>query len=708
MPREVPARRDWQPFALRAMYGNDLEVEDPWPELCEAVEELETLSSALREEAVEAAVPVRPDAAELLSRLPPKPGDGPPDRLGVQARLRVVLMGRTMAGKSSVLAALSGAHSDRIGDGRQRFSRDTFGAVAAACEDIELVDTPGVGAHEGTDDTEIALKEALTADVVVWVNSSDSIQEESAAALKFLAVIGKPIIVVVNCRQSLEGVGRLNLLKFPERVFGAREGLVEEIRRHLAQAGVVPLAVVHVHALAAAQALDAGGDDELLAASRMHSLSEALLREHTAHSQVRRALRVVDSGRQPAQQQALGLSFGSAQFAAQAARERAMTKDVHKRLNRLVRSAGEAMSADIQAAVGRRRSWHLTVTDFGEAVQTAWQSEVEGLQEELKQSLTRRLTNLAGEVTEALRDAEAEWTDVPADSFVLRDLSGFDAVWGNRLLKAGIGAAGSLAGFAGGAALGGKIGLALGISSGPGAIVTAVTGIVIGGVAGWAAQHLKSFADWVFLGSDGVLRKRRDQVAKQVGPILDQVVEEYDKVVAAKLDHVRNGLVDERARADEHAESIEGLAAAWARCRNELGAGILDVDRATAKALLRLGGRERLARSVLRATRVPGVCVLAELTDEGHSEAWLFPPDMGETLGTGRTRSPGHEASRSLSYAMGLVDAPIHLTRADGEGAELSIDADIPVAVAETWAQALTAHVEKQVVIRTSRRASEA
>lgn len=44
-------------------------------------------------------------------------------------------------------------------------------------------------------------------------------------------------------------------MRFPDRVFGNKEGLVSEIRRHMAEAGVEPLEVVYVHALAAAEAL---------------------------------------------------------------------------------------------------------------------------------------------------------------------------------------------------------------------------------------------------------------------------------------------------------------------------------------------------------------------------------------------------------------------------------------------------------------------
>ena len=232
-------------------------------------------------------------------------------------------MGRTMAGKSSLLTAMTGSHFDRIGDGRQRFSRDIFGAASSVSEHIEVVDTPGVGAHGGADDTEVALKEALGADVIVWVNSSDSIQEESATALKLLGVIGKPIIVALNCRQALEGVGRLNLLRFPDRVFGNKEGLIGEIRRHMADAGVVPLEVVYVHALAAAEALAQGEvDAELHAASRIEELNRALVREHAAHSESRRVIRLVDGSRQQAEELARSLQDGSATLHAQAARDR--------------------------------------------------------------------------------------------------------------------------------------------------------------------------------------------------------------------------------------------------------------------------------------------------------------------------------------------------------------------------------------------------
>ena len=66
-----------------------------------------------------------------------------------RAPMRVVLMGRTMAGKSSIFAALTGSYFDPIGDGRQRYSRDVFGAAstdhAQRTSPVVLVEFPHPG-----------------------------------------------------------------------------------------------------------------------------------------------------------------------------------------------------------------------------------------------------------------------------------------------------------------------------------------------------------------------------------------------------------------------------------------------------------------------------------------------------------------------------------------------------------------------------------
>lgn len=671
---------------------------DPWAGLLDVIAKFDSLTTGLRIDALGATTELEEVDTTFLQRTADPAYGRSMSTDDLRSPMRVVLMGRTMAGKSSLLAALTGAHANRIGDGGQRFSRDVFSAATAVSDRIEIVDTPGVGAHGGTDDTQVALRAALEADLIVWVNSSDSIQEESAGALRLLGAVGKPIIVALNCRQSLEGVGRLNLLRFPDRVFGNRDGLLDEIKRHMSDAGVAPQDVVRVHALAATEASTRGAfDAELHQASRIDDLVASLLHEHAVNSENRRALRLVDGPRQAAEELFSALRTGSISLLAHAERDLSKTADLHTRLARTVRLSGEAMRSDIQAIVGRRRDWHLNITDFGKSLQPEWQKELTSLQEDLKTALGLRLSKLTTDVDTILADTESEWAAVSPDQFELRDLSGFNAIWGNRLLRAGVGVGGSAAGLWGGAILGAKIGGILGLETGPGAIVPAVVGAIVGGVVGISLRPIKNLSDRIVLGKDGVLRKRSSEVAEQVGPLLDQISLEYDSRVSAQLDEIQNQLVAARVRSDDRSMSIQRLARRWEQTSETLRALINELDRETASALLRLDGRERLARSVNRATRVPGVTVLAEFSNPSFWEAWLFPPDIGEPLAAGKAPAQGGEAVSALTYALGLIDAPATLRQANAESATIQIEAAVPDAITVTWAEALSAHTTKDI-----------
>ncbi|GAB3246776.1 hypothetical protein GCM10027425_02280 [Alteromonas gracilis] len=705
VPQRVgPLRGDWLPSALSDVFGPEPDHLHPGPELRAALTAFRANALELSDDAAHAAAEL-PDANVAFLKSDSDTRNMPPVETESHSPMRVVLMGRTMAGKSSILTALCGSHHERIGDGRQRFSRDIFGAPMADSSTIELIDTPGVGAHSGTDDTEIALAAALTADVILWVNSSDSIQQESATALKLLGVIGKPIIVVLNCRQSLAGVGRLNLLRFPERVFGKTEGLLHDIQRHMAEAGVKPVDVVHVHALAAAEwAVHAGAAPELHTASRISDLTSALVKEQTSRSETRRALRLVDQERNPAQGLCRSLQVGASTLRAQAQRDRGLAADLHQRLGRLVRATGEALTSDIETAVGRRRGWHLDVTDFGASIPSAWTEAMTDLQDELQAALTGRLNDLAQEIDLTIAATTAEWSHVSLDRLALHDLTAFDAIWGNRVMRAGVGIGGSLLGFGGGAWLGTKIGLAIGLATGPAALVTAGAGFVVGGVAGLVVDRTKGLVDHIVLGKSGVLHKRRTEVAKQIDPILDDLSERYQSAIQDRLTELSRALAHEHDLNDRQSAALERVASAWMTIQERLAYLVRDLDRQTTTALLRLNGRERLARSVTKATRVPGACILAEFEERAFWEAWLFPPDLGETLACGRVPTPGGEAAAALSYALGLIDAPWHLVTADATSALLQIDAAVPASISRTWSDGLTAHTGKNIRIVTSQR----
>jgi hypothetical protein len=674
--------------------------------LVDVVTKFATLSKAIHDEAIDDLGELGDVDIDLGNPGPTAPLAG--DRAVRDGPMRVVLMGRTMAGKSSLLSALTGAHRDRVGDGRQRFSRDVFGAPIMASSDIEIVDTPGVGARDGAEDFEKAFAAACNADLILWVASSDSIQEETARALRLLGLIGKPIVVALNCRQSLEGVGRLNLLRFPERVFGNRDGLVDEIKRHMAASGVTPLGVVYLHALAATSAhVGETFDEDLHKASRVADLVDVLLREHDSHRQSRRVIRLIDSQRLPADEATLTLAAGAQRLSAVASRNRAMTSDLHTRLARVTRSTEEAMLADIESAVGQRRDWHLTVTDFGESLPSAWDAEVAKLKEDLDAAIERHLSALTDAARDAVGGAEAEWSPVAANQFALGKLRGFEEVWGNRVLRAGIGLGGGVAAAWGGAQLGGMVGAA----GGPLAPFSVPIGIILGGLIGFGAsfglEPLKNLVGQIFLGKDGVLRKRREQVASRIGPLLDEISTRYSEAVVERLSTLRESIAAERFKSEDRSAALDRVAARWTQRGEDLQSLIRELDRETTTILLRVAGRERLARSVRRSTRLPGICVLTEFEPTAFWEAWLFPPDIGERLVPGKPAASGGEAVSSLTYALGLLESPARLTRADPLSALLHINADVPASIAQGWADGLTQHLGAQISIETTERVGE-
>lgn len=696
--KKTPSRRDWLPWALAARFGEEPEVADPWPSLLRAV-------SSTAAEATEVGRRVQECVRPLRAKV-----DGLPslDSLSfdirglhdVEAPMRVVLMGRTMAGKSSLLSALTGQRFDRIGDGRQRVSRDVFAAPATFSRGIEIVDTPGVGAHKGGDDANLAVKTARGADLVLWVASSDSIQEETARALRLMAVIGKPVVIALNCRQSLEGIGRTTLMRYPERVFGQRNGLVGEIRRHLATAGVTPLEVVYLHALAATSSVT-DDDAALREASRLDDLVSVLLHQHATHAESRRAIRLVDSFREPIEGQVLALATAIGLIRSQATLSRAVTLDVQARLSRLVRSAAEAMRADVESVVGRRRDWHLGITDFGASLSKAWDEELQRMQADLDEVLDERTRQVAADLQVVSDSARDEWALSLSGRLTLGDLTGFDSVLGNRLLRAGIGlggaAVGAGAGWAAGAAIGAMVG-------GPAAPITAAVGALVLAVLPSVTASLKSKVDRLFLGKDGVLRKRRAEVARKVGPLLDVVVADRAASVSSWELEMSSHLNHTRDLANQDASALDDAAARLSAERKSLRSMVKLLDRELTTALLRLAGRERLARSVLRSTRVPGVCILAELDESEFWEAWLYPPDLGETMAGGKVPDDGGEAVGSLSYALGLVDAPIHLVRSDADSALLRIEDDLPDDILQTWGDALSTQVNRRIQFQAARR----
>lgn len=135
----------------------------------------------------------------------------------------VTLFGRTMAGKSTIREAITRGDGSTIGRGGQRTTRRIH-EYPWNSEQLRLVDTPGVGAFDGDHDATLAFSAVEHADVLLFLVSSDGIQEDVFKAMRYVRDLNKPTIFVLNVKRNLDKPVLLRrFLADPSTVFGERQ-----------------------------------------------------------------------------------------------------------------------------------------------------------------------------------------------------------------------------------------------------------------------------------------------------------------------------------------------------------------------------------------------------------------------------------------------------------------------------------------------------
>ncbi|HEX8697704.1 MAG TPA: GTPase [Myxococcaceae bacterium] len=164
----------------------------------------------------------------------------------------VTLFGRTMAGKSTIREALTRGDGSTIGKGAQRTTRDVR---EYEWNLLRIIDTPGIGAYEGDEDRARALSVIDETDVVLFLASSDGIQEESFKGMQSIRQQNKPVIFVLNVKRDLQKpVFMRRFLADPDAFFAADEirGHVDRIHKLAGEfLGMKDIRVVPIHAQAA-------------------------------------------------------------------------------------------------------------------------------------------------------------------------------------------------------------------------------------------------------------------------------------------------------------------------------------------------------------------------------------------------------------------------------------------------------------------------
>ncbi|MBQ9487383.1 MAG: 50S ribosome-binding GTPase, partial [Selenomonadaceae bacterium] len=116
-----------------------------------------------------------------------------------QKDFSIVVYGRTMAGKSTLMEILTHGNGRSIGKGSQRTTRDVRDYY---WNGLKITDVPGICAFEGAEDEKLAMDAAKSADLILFLLTSDAPQADEATCLAQLKKLGKPVLGLINVKMS--------------------------------------------------------------------------------------------------------------------------------------------------------------------------------------------------------------------------------------------------------------------------------------------------------------------------------------------------------------------------------------------------------------------------------------------------------------------------------------------------------------------------
>ena len=267
----------------------------------------------------------------------------------------VAVVGRTRAGKSTLRFALTGEGEEGIGRGGQRTTRTV---IDYDWHGVRLRDTPGVGARDGATDTQAALEAAAEADLVLWMLTSDGLQQATLQPVLQMLRRGVPVLAVVNHKDQHD---------LREDRDWDHDGLTTErgarevrLRSVLADGVRPPLCVVHVQLDVARWARGAGCAEAWVAAGLPEleqTLADAAACAVAARQETRRAhlASALDGLRVPLDAVVEVLDQAVAEVEGQLYRSRQRTEQAAAQCRTAVqearRRAEVAVSAGLDAAV---------------------------------------------------------------------------------------------------------------------------------------------------------------------------------------------------------------------------------------------------------------------------------------------------------------------------------------------------------------------
>lgn len=552
--------------------------------------------------------------------------------------MRVVLLGRTQAGKSTLFSYLTGSDVSPAGHGGQRFTRSVVAMPMLGRADVVVVDTPGVGALDGVEDREIALDTARQADLVVWVATSNSQPSDTASALSQVAQWGVPMLLVVNCREDLASDGAVDqFLAYPDSTFAELAGHHARLARFLDPHGQRPLQVLAVHAAAAL--LSERGDSvrtDLRRESRVDALVTAIRAEADRHRDHRRVAAIVDTARRALVDTTERLTADTHALALVADTRREEGADFDRRTARLMADVDLQVQGEIEALFPRFHDWadrHYQRTDA--ELEGEWEADERRLRDEADQLLRATDARLRRRLRQLDEEVSAAWSkrlEVNLTNPTRISASGLAPRWIEAAGRTAAGAAGTALGFFVGGALG----------NAPGAAI----GSIIGGLIGERAGSLLRLRR-------GQLARRRSDLHQSVRDALHAVKHDIDAGWVSCRESIQLELAEHASVRIRTIERTMALACHASRVAERASAAVISADSHLLRALLHMEGRDRLADNVTTVSRRPGfACVVPLANSAALREFMLWAPN--HVLEQVRPIPDEHEATefRRAAYAL--------------------------------------------------------
>ncbi|WP_026766496.1 GTPase [Selenomonas ruminantium] len=111
----------------------------------------------------------------------------------------IVIYGRTMAGKSTLMEILTHGTGNSIGKGAQRTTLDVRDYY---WQGLKITDVPGICSFDGREDDKLAFEAAKSADLIVFLLTDDAPQAGEAECLAQLRSLGKPVLGIINIKMA--------------------------------------------------------------------------------------------------------------------------------------------------------------------------------------------------------------------------------------------------------------------------------------------------------------------------------------------------------------------------------------------------------------------------------------------------------------------------------------------------------------------------